>query len=84
MSRVQSFTSMAVWPKSKPSTVRYLRVSRRRKGAKGQWLIKADNQESASGGPSVLGLVDKTVCTRQPLVLLVWDLETECPDELHG
>jgi len=43
-----------------------------------------DNQESASGGPTVLGLVDKTVCTRQPLVLLVWDIETGRPDELHG
>jgi hypothetical protein len=39
MSRAQSFTLMAVWPKSKPSTVRCLEVSRRRKGAKGQWQV---------------------------------------------
>jgi hypothetical protein len=34
MSRAQSFMSMAAWPKSKPNKVRYLKVSKRRKGMK--------------------------------------------------
>jgi len=34
MSREQSFTSMAAWPKSKPSKIRYFAVSKMGKGFK--------------------------------------------------